>query len=153
MPGFAKSPPELIKRFHAVTDDLPGVQHRLMFGYPAMFVDGNMVSGLYESTWFVRLGDTDRAGLLALDGAGPVEIMPGRAMAGYVSLPAVMIAADEHALRSWLDRAVAFGRTLPPKAADRVAGPPRRPRRADGLNGDAEMGDVALAKREHRRPR
>ena len=116
MPGFAKSPPELIERFHAVTDDLPGVQHRLMFGYPALFVDGNMVSGLYESTWFVRLADADRIALLAVDGAGPVEIMPGRAMAGYVALPASMVAGDEPALRSWLDRAIAFGRTLPAKA-------------------------------------
>lgn len=122
MPGFAKSPPELVARFHAVTDDLPEVEHRLMFGYPALFVGGNMVSGLYESTWFVRLGERDHDALLALPGTGPVEIMPGRAMAGYVALPAVMIAADEPALLSWLDRAVAFGRTLPPK-------PARSPRR------------------------
>ena len=122
MPGFAKSPPELVDRFHAVTDDLPGVQHRLMFGYPALFVAGNMASGLYESTWFVRLGDADRAELLAIDGAGPVEIMPGRSMAGYVALPPSMIADDEPALRSWLDRAVRFAQTRPPKVA--------KPRRA-----------------------
>ena len=116
MPGFAKSPPALVERFHAVTDERPGVQHRLMFGYPALFVGGNMVSGLYESTWFVRLGDADRAELLALDGAGPVEIMPGRAMTGYVALPAVTI-ADDTAIRTWLDRAIRFGETLPLKAA------------------------------------
>lgn len=117
MPGFAKSPPELIERFHVVTGALPDVEHRLMFGYPALFVGGNMVSGLYESTWFVRLGEPDRTELLGVDGAGPVEIMPGRAMAGYVALPTSMIAGDEPSLRSWLGRAVAFGRSLPPKAA------------------------------------
>jgi TfoX/Sxy family transcriptional regulator of competence genes len=122
MPGFAKSPPELVARFHVVTDNLPDIEHRLMFGYPALFVGGNMVSGLYESTWFVRLDETGRAELLEVDGAGPVEIMPGRAMTGYVAVPASMIADDERALRSWLDRAVAFGRTLPPKTAK-----PRRP--------------------------
>ena len=114
MPGFAKSPPELIERFHAVTDEMPGAEHRLMFGYPALFVGSNMVSGLYESSWFVRLGDADRAELLAVDGAGPVEIMPGRAMAGYVSLPAALI-ADDGAIQVWLERAIEFGRTLPPK--------------------------------------
>lgn len=124
MPGFAKSPPELVARFHAVSDAMPDVEHRLMFGYPAVFVGGNMVSGLYESTWFVRLAEPDREALLALPGAGPVEIMPGRAMSGYVALPAGMIADDEPALRSWLDRAVAFGRTLPAKTA--------RPRRRTG---------------------
>jgi len=116
MPGFAKSPPELIERFHAVTDDIPDIEHRLMFGYPALFVGGNMVSGLYESSWFVRLGDADRTELLAIEGAGPVEIMPGRAMAGYVALPAPMITGTGAEARSWVDRAVAFGRTMPPKA-------------------------------------
>ena len=115
MPGFAKSPPELIERFHAVTADVPGAERRLMFGYPALFVGGNMVSGLYESSWFVRLGDAERADLLAVEGAGPVEIMPGRAMTGYVALPAALI-ADDGAIRSWVERAVEFGRTLPPKA-------------------------------------
>ncbi|MBI3750029.1 MAG: TfoX/Sxy family protein [Chloroflexi bacterium] len=124
MPGFAKSPPELVERFHAVTDDLPDVQHRLMFGYPALFVAGNMATGLYESSWFVRLGDADRTELLEIDGAGPVEIMPGRSMAGYVALPPSMIADDEPALRSWLARAVAFAQALPPRAT--------RPRRRSG---------------------
>ena len=115
MPGFAKSPPELIERFHAVTADLPDAERKLMFGYPALFVGGNMVSGLYESSWFVRLGDAERADLLAVEGAGPVEIMPGRAMTGYVALPPALI-ADDGAIRSWVERAVEFGRTLPPKA-------------------------------------
>ena len=117
MPGFAKSPPELVERFHALTDDLPGAEHKLMFGYPALFVGGNLVSGLYESTWFVRVGEAEQATLLAVDGAGPVEIMPGRAMSGYVALPPALITGNGTALRGWIDRAVAFGATLPPKAA------------------------------------
>jgi TfoX/Sxy family transcriptional regulator of competence genes len=126
MPGFAKSPPELVERFHAVTDDVPDAEHRLMFGYPALFVGGNMVSGLYESSWFVRLGDADRAELLAIEGAGPVEIMPGRAMAGYVALPPAMIAGAGPEARSWVDRAVAFGRTMPPKTPKAKAARPKR---------------------------
>jgi TfoX-like protein len=116
MPGFAKSQPELIERFHAVTDDVPDTEHKLMFGYPALFAGGNMVSGLYETAWFVRLGDADRAELLAIEGAGPVEIMPGRAMSGYVALPPAMVTGAGRDVRTWVDRAVAFGRTLPPKA-------------------------------------
>src|SRR5512141_2128371 len=68
MPGFAKSPPELIARFHEVTDQLSGAERRLMFGYPTLFVGGNMVSGLYESTWFVRLAEPERSVLLAVEG-------------------------------------------------------------------------------------
>jgi TfoX/Sxy family transcriptional regulator of competence genes len=122
MPGFAKSPPELVARFHDITDDVPGTEHRQMFGYPALFVGGNLVSGLYESSWFVRLGAAKAAELMAIEGAGPVEIMPGRSMAGYVAFPATMIAGDEGAVRAWLNRAIEFGQTLPPK--------PERPRKA-----------------------
>lgn len=114
MPGFAKSPPELVARFHAVTDDLPAVEHRQMFGYPALFVGGNLVSGLYESSWFVRLSEADAAALLEIDGAGQVEIMPGRTMAGYVALPPALI-GDDGAIRPWLDRAIEQGRNLPAK--------------------------------------
>ncbi len=116
MPGFAKSPPELVARFHEVTDGLPGAEHRQMFGYPALFVGGNLVSGLYESSWFVRLGEADGAELLATPGSGPVEIMPGRAMSGYVALPADLI-GDDGAVHGWIERAIEFGRGLPPKAS------------------------------------
>ncbi len=126
MPGFAKSPPELVERFNSIAADLPGAERRLMFGYPALFVRGNMVSGLYESSWFVRLGDDARAELLAVEGAGPVEIMPGRAMAGYVAMPPSII-ADEPAVRAWLDRAIAFGHGLPPKVAKARAPKRQRP--------------------------
>jgi hypothetical protein len=36
-------------------------------------------------------------------------------MTGYIVLPP-QIVDDERSLRTWLDRAVAFGQSLPPKA-------------------------------------
>ncbi len=115
MPSFSKSPPELVERFTAVTAALPGAERRQMFGYPCLFVGGNLVTGLHESAWFVRVGEADRAELLRQPGAGPFEPMPGRAMGGYVVLPRTLI-ADDAAIRHWVDRAIEFGRTLPPKA-------------------------------------
>ena len=32
-----------------------------MFGYPAMFVGGNLVTGLFAQRWMIRLPDDDRA--------------------------------------------------------------------------------------------
>lgn len=119
MPGFAKSPPWLVERFDAIAAIAaarPEVERRLTFGYPCLYVGGNMVSGLHESAWFVRLADADRAKLLDLDGSGPFEVMPGRPMKGYALLPATVI-ADDAAVNGWLERAIAFGRTLPPKPA------------------------------------
>ena len=74
-----------------------------------------MVSGLHGPGWFVRLGGAQLAEALALDGGAPLEVMPGRPMVGYALLPPVVIDDDE-AVRHWIDRAIEFGATLPPKA-------------------------------------
>ena len=116
MPSFAKSPPELVERFATIAAELPEVERRQMFGYPCLFVGGNLVTGLHQAAWFVRLGDADRTELQQLPGAGPFEPMPGRAMGGYVVLPNAVV-ADDAAVRCWVDRAIAFGRGLPPKAS------------------------------------
>ena len=115
MPPFPKSPPELIARFDSIAAGYPDVPRRLSFGYPCLFVGGNMVSGLHGPGWFVRLGGAELAEALALEGAAPLEVMPGRPMAGYMLLPPDMIDDDE-AVRHWVDRAIEFGATLPPKA-------------------------------------
>jgi hypothetical protein len=115
MPGFSKSPPELIERFGALTADIPDAERRQMFGYPGLFVGGNLVTSLHETRWIVRLPDGERAALLALPGTGPFEPMPGRPMSGYVALSPPIV-ADDVAVRHWVNRAVVFGRDLPPKA-------------------------------------
>jgi hypothetical protein len=40
--------------------------------------------------------------------------MPGRPMKNFVALPAPVIADDE-AVARWVERAIAHGKTLPPK--------------------------------------
>jgi TfoX/Sxy family transcriptional regulator of competence genes len=116
MPDFSKSPPELIERFTAVTGELPDAERRQMFGYPCLFVGGNLVTGLHQAAWFVRLAEADRTELLRLPGAGPFEPMPGRSMGGYVVLPPSIIASDT-AVRRWVELAIAFGHSLPAKAS------------------------------------
>jgi hypothetical protein len=115
MPGFSKSPLELIERFDAVTAKIADAERRQMFGYPALFVGGYHVTGLHQTTWIVRLAETDRAELLAVPGSRPFEPMPGRAMGGYVVL-APSIVADDAAVRRWVERAIEYGRSLPAKA-------------------------------------
>ncbi len=113
-PTFAKSPPELIARFDRLAAKLDHVERRKMFGYPAFFVGGNLVSGLYEDSWMVRLPDDALAELLAIPGAAPFGPMPGRPMKGYGALPSSVV-EDDSALEGWVERAIAFGATLPPK--------------------------------------
>ena len=115
MPGFSKSPQELVERFERVTAGIADAGRRQMFGYPALFVGGYHVTGLHAANWVVRLADLDRAELFAIPGAGPFEPMPGRTMGGYAVLPPSIV-ADDAAVRGWIERAVAHGRGLPAKA-------------------------------------
>jgi TfoX/Sxy family transcriptional regulator of competence genes len=114
MPSFEKSPPELVERFDTVATRHPAGQRRKMFGYPALFVGGNLATGLFADMWMVRLAPADLDALLALPGAAPFSPMPGRTMTGYATLPADVV-ADNLALDEWLGRSLAFAATLPAK--------------------------------------
>jgi TfoX/Sxy family transcriptional regulator of competence genes len=112
---WRKAPQELVERFAAAVAGIEGLETRQMFGYPAGFVGGNMVTGLHQESWIVRLPEDVRrerheAGWPAF------EPMPGRPMREYVALPAAVI-EDPDAARSWVERAAEHGRTLPPKVA------------------------------------
>ena len=113
-PAFDKSPPELIERFEELARRLPVVERRKMFGYPALFLHGNLVTGLFASSWMIRLPDDARGELLTLPGARPFEPMPGRPMTGYAVLPDDVV-ADEELLETWIRRAIDHVATLPPK--------------------------------------
>ena len=116
MPKFEKSSPELVARFSAVLDRnaAPDITRRQMFGYPCAWINGNMLSGLFAQDWWVHVSEPEREALLAIPGAHPLEVMPGRAMGRYVVMPAEVV-ADDRQLDGWLAKAVAFTRSLPPK--------------------------------------
>jgi TfoX/Sxy family transcriptional regulator of competence genes len=116
VPKFEKSSAELVARFQAVLDRhaAPDVTRRQMFGYPCAWIGGNMLTGLFAQDWWVRVSEPDREALLALPGAHPFEVMPGKAMGRYVVMPADVV-ADDVRLDGWLAKAIDFSRTLPPK--------------------------------------
>ena len=116
MPKFEKSPPELVERFKSTLDRYaaPDVTRKSMFGYPCAWIGGNMATGLFASQWWVRVSEADREALLALPGARQFEVMPGKAMGRYVTMPDDLV-ADDAALDAWLTKAMTFTRTLPPK--------------------------------------
>jgi TfoX/Sxy family transcriptional regulator of competence genes len=116
MPKFEKSSPELVARYQAVLDRHagPDVTRRPMFGYPCAWINGNMATGLFAEQWWVRVEPADREVLLALPGAHPFEVMPGKAMGGYVTMPSDVV-ADDAALDAWIDKALTATRAMPPK--------------------------------------
>ena len=112
--AWTKSPQGLIDLFAACLPEAPGLERRKMFGYPAAFVNGHMVAGLFQDVAFVRLPPVARAELAAEFGERHFEPMPGRPMRAYVALPDEVI-EDEDRYASLLAAACAFAAALPPK--------------------------------------
>lgn len=98
---------------------------RRMFGYPCLFINGNMFAGLFETGLFLRLPEAERKEFLRLKGATRFEPLPGRVMREYVVAPPALAGQPEE-LKVWLHKALAYGSTLPEKS--RKTKPVRRPR-------------------------
>jgi TfoX/Sxy family transcriptional regulator of competence genes len=113
---WSPSPPALVRVFEETVRSLSGAEQRKMFGYPAMFVNGNMFAGLVREAMILRLGEEDRKQFLDLPGAKRFVAMKGRVMKQWAVVPPAMI-KSESALKLWLDRALAHGRSLPSKTA------------------------------------
>lgn len=122
MGSWKKSPPDLVERFGAAAASLPGVQHRPMFGYPAIFLKGHLAAGLFQDRIILRLSEEDRREFLKLPGARPFEPMKGRPMKEYVEAPG-SLATDPGAIGRWLERAARFVQTLPAKPKKGGSGP------------------------------
>jgi TfoX N-terminal domain len=113
MPQFPKSPPELVERFGEIVGRYPNAKRKAMFGYPSAVVDGNMATSLFGSHWIVRLPDAEIAAAEAA-GATPFEVMPGRAMKGFVVIPDADV-TDESKLVAWVERGLAHAASMPAK--------------------------------------
>lgn len=116
MPAFTKPTAATVNAFARATDGLPGAEPRTMFGYPSVFLNGNMLASIFQDRIMVRLSESDRTDAITRAGAKPFEPTPGRGMKEYVELPADVM-ADAKALRGWLERGSAYVGTLAKKGA------------------------------------
>ena len=112
--NWEKAPADLVDRFTYTVTGMPGAQVRKMFGYPAGFANGHMFTGLFASSWFVRLPDDARTELAAAGGM-PFEPMPGRPMREYIVLPP-HVAEHARSAEPWVSRALDHVLAMPPKA-------------------------------------
>jgi TfoX/Sxy family transcriptional regulator of competence genes len=116
MPKWQPAPAAVIEQFSRAIADLQNVESRKMFGYPAIFLNGNMLAGLFQDKMIVRLSEEDRETLAGIPGAAQFEPMPGRPMREYMVLPASIVNAPAKS-KEWLERASSFVATLQPKQA------------------------------------
>lgn len=89
-----------------------GVTERRMFGGLGFMVGGHMVVAASHDGGLLARVDPDGEAA-KLPHASPME-MRGRSMAGWVRVVPEGVAGDAE-LAAWVDRSLAFVRTLPPK--------------------------------------
>jgi TfoX/Sxy family transcriptional regulator of competence genes len=116
MPKWQPAPPELAELFARSIQPFPEAQPKKMFGYPAAFVGGHLFAGLHQDSLILRLSPDDRAALLEQPASRVFEPMPGRPMREYVVVPPSLVHSADN-LHPWLAKALAYAKTLPPKAA------------------------------------
>lgn len=102
----------LAERVRAVLMDDPGLNERKMFGGLAFMLDGHMCCGIVGNELMLRLGADAAEQALQREHVRPMDFT-GKPMTGMV-----FVAPDAlrgKALSQWVNRAVAFVRTLPPR--------------------------------------
>jgi TfoX/Sxy family transcriptional regulator of competence genes len=127
--------------FQRIVPPDPAVTTRPMFGNLAAFVNGNMFCGLFGEDLFVRLSDQDQV-KLRQQGGKAFEPMPGRAMTGYLIVPAGWQARPAPA-QSWIENALIWSRRLPSKASK----PSKPAKAAKAANAAKKTGRTKAAKK------
>jgi TfoX/Sxy family transcriptional regulator of competence genes len=103
----------LAERIRAILAERDDVTERKMFGGIAFMAHGNMCCGVSGDDLMVRLGEDGADAALDEPGARPMDFT-GRPMKGYAFVGPAGTATDD-AVRSWVERTLAFADTLPAK--------------------------------------
>src|SRR5690349_7889407 len=119
MPVFSKPSAGTLEAFERALGSRTDVERRTMFGYPSVFMRGNMLACVFQDRIMVRLSPADREAAMSIDGARPFEPSPGRAMKEYIDFPRSIVDHDS-ALREWIDRGATYVASLPAKKAKRT---------------------------------
>lgn len=103
---------QLAGRVRAQLADMGGASEMAMMGVLCFLRDGKMCCGVSGDRLMVRLGAEGAAGALTDPDVSVLEVGPGRAARGFVTVAARAV-ADENALAAWIARGVVFADSLP----------------------------------------
>jgi len=105
---------ELADRIRFLIGVGPGVTEKKMFGGLAFLIGGNMaISASGQIGALVRVDPADFGALIATANA-TLAVMGGRTMQGWLRVRSEDLETDDQ-LTEWVNRAVAYARSLPPK--------------------------------------
>ena len=103
----------LMERIRAALGDHEGVAEKKMFGTVAVMVHGNMLVAPEKGTLMVRLAKDVVPQVLEEEHVEGM-VQGGRTSTTFVRVHPVAYAEDEE-LQRWIDLALAYNATLPPK--------------------------------------
>lgn len=104
---------DLADRVRELISSLTAFEERKMFGGLAFMVNTHMACGIVKDDLMVRVGKDGHVAALAR-GAKEMDFT-GRPMRGMVIVPGSQV-VDAYALDGWVEFAVEFARSHPPKA-------------------------------------
>lgn len=105
---------ELVDRVRTLMSGEPGLSEKKMFGGYCFLIHGNMACGITgQDNLMFRVGKERYEELLTLPGARPMDFT-GRPMKGFLFVDPHHC-PDAEDLAAWIERALAFVRTLPGK--------------------------------------
>ncbi len=90
-----------------------GAVEKKMFGGVCFMVDGNMCVGVWKDSLIARIGEDEATKALKRSGVSEFDVT-GRPMRHWVLIEPDEIDSDA-ALREWIELALRFVKTLPPK--------------------------------------
>lgn len=108
---------QTVSRLRNALAGVEGVTEQRMMGGMCFMLDGNMIGGADNTKqgvrrFMFRIGKDNQAKGAAMPGAQPME-MGGRRMGGFFFVEEE--GCDDALLKRWLDLALDFVTTLPPK--------------------------------------
>jgi TfoX/Sxy family transcriptional regulator of competence genes len=106
---------KIAARTRAVLATRADLTERKMFGGLAFLVGGHMCCGIVDRDLMLRVGPEGYERALSQPHARPMDFT-GKPLRGMIYVAAAGLRTDK-ALRVWVDRALGFVTTLPPKSA------------------------------------
>jgi len=103
----------LAQRVREILEEEPGFDEKKMFGGICFLLFGNMVCGIIKDDLIVRIGAANYDAMLEMPHTKKFDLT-GKALTGWVMVLSEALDSDEE-LNCWVQRAVPFVRTLPPK--------------------------------------
>jgi len=104
---------DVAERVREVMASEEGYEEKKMFGGLCFLRHGNMVAGVVGDELMIRVGKDGHDQAVAMPHAREMDFT-GRSMRGIVQVEPAGFKGDDE-LSAWVDRGLAFARTLPPK--------------------------------------